>query len=484
MSPPPPTDAPWQLSATELAVRIRGRELSCREVLDSCLARIGQVNPQIHALVEVHADAAMQAAAEADRALARGDEVGPLHGVPLSTKVNVDQQGCATTNGVAAYASAVAREDSPVVANLRRAGAIVLGRSNTPAFSIRWFTDNAPHGRTFNPCDRALTPGGSSGGAAAAVAAGMGPIAHGNDQGGSIRYPAYACGVYGLRPSVGRVPAWNPSAAAERPPIIASTSVQGPLARCVADLRLGLQAMAAHDPRDPGWVPAMLQPPRPRTGHPRVALCLPSANADPGVRAALLQAARWLEDAGHAVEEAAPPAMEEAAQLWLDLSMAELRMTLGEAIRSVGDPAIRSAYAAMDAHAQPVDDLATYLRLCGRRNALAREWSRFFERWPLLLLPVSAQRPFPIDLDQAGAGAMRGILDAQAPLLATAILGLPAAAAPVRATGLPQSPPPGVQFVAWRFQDALCLDAAQVLEERQPVLRPIDQVAAAASGAA
>ncbi len=142
--------------------------------------------------------------------------LGILHGVPVTIKINVDYAGRPTTNGVKAFAFTNAEEDSVSVANLRKAGAVIMGRTNVPGFSTRYFTDNDLHGRTLNPWDASRTPGGSSGGAAAAVAAGIGPIGHGNDRAGSVRYPAYACGVTGLRPSLGRVPDFNPSAAEER----------------------------------------------------------------------------------------------------------------------------------------------------------------------------------------------------------------------------------------------------------------------------
>jgi len=144
---------------------------------------------------------------------ARGEALGPLAGVPVTVKVNVDQAGFATTNGLKIQRNLIAAEDNPVVANLKKAGAVIIGRPNTQAFSLRWFTRNGLHGHTKNPHDPTLTPGGSSGGAAAAVAAGIGAIAHGTDIGGSIRYPAYACGVHGLRPTLGRVPTamWGPS---------------------------------------------------------------------------------------------------------------------------------------------------------------------------------------------------------------------------------------------------------------------------------
>jgi len=218
------------------------------------LDRIAQLNPRLNALPYVLADEARAAADAADRAVAAGATLGPLHGVPVTTKVNVDQKGWPTTNGLVALKDLVATEDSPPVANLRDAGAVIVGRSNVPAFSIRWYSDNDLHGRTLNPWNDGVTPGGSSGGAAAAVAGGMGPIGHGNDFGGSIRYPAYCCGIVGLRPSPGRVPAFNPSGTEERSIAPQLMSVQGPLARSVEDARLGLVALCFYDGGDRSFI--------------------------------------------------------------------------------------------------------------------------------------------------------------------------------------------------------------------------------------
>jgi amidase len=151
----------WRLSAVDLARQISLREISCQEATASCLARLDAVNPRLNAVAEVRADEAMAAAAQADAMLERGETTGVLHGVPVTTKINVDQAGSATTNGVVAYRDSVAATDSPAVANLRNAGAIIIGRTNAPAFSFRWFTDNALHGRTLNPYDATRTPGGS-----------------------------------------------------------------------------------------------------------------------------------------------------------------------------------------------------------------------------------------------------------------------------------------------------------------------------------
>jgi amidase len=217
--------------AVDLAHGIRTGLISSREAVQACLDRIAAVNPAINAVVDVLADSALAQARAADRAVAAGEALGPLHGVPVTVKVNVDLAGRPTTNGVVAWRDLIAPADSPVVANLRRAGAIPVGRTNTPGFSFRWFTENDLHGRTLNPWSPAHTPGGSSGGASAALAAGIGAMAHGNDIGGSIRYPAYCTGTFGLRPSFGRVPAFNPSASAERPLSAQLMSVPGPLTR-------------------------------------------------------------------------------------------------------------------------------------------------------------------------------------------------------------------------------------------------------------
>src|SRR3979409_1396803 len=201
----------WRLPAKDLASLITSKKVSAKEAATSALARLDAVNPRINAVVEHRPDDVLKQAAAVDAAIARGEDVGPLAGVPVTTKVNIDQQGFATTNGLKLQRDAIAKTNSPVIDNLRKSGAVILGRTNCPAFSYRWFTTNLVHGDTKNPRDPGITPGGSSGGAGAAVAAGIGHIAHGTDIAGSIRYPAYACGVHGLRTTVGRIAAFNAS---------------------------------------------------------------------------------------------------------------------------------------------------------------------------------------------------------------------------------------------------------------------------------
>jgi len=244
----------WEWTATQIVAEVRARRISAVEVTQVHLDRLDAVNPAINAVVQEFPEEAIEAARQVDAALDRGEHLGPLGGVPVTIKVNVDQKGQATTNGLRLLANHIATLDSPVVSNIRKAGGIIIGRTNTPAFSLRWFTKNALHGQTLNPRNRLITPGGSSGGAAAAVASGICAIGHGTDIAGSIRYPAYACGLHGLRTTTGRVPAYN-SSAPERFIGAQFMAVSGPITRSIEDLEIAFKAMSMPDPRDPWYVP-------------------------------------------------------------------------------------------------------------------------------------------------------------------------------------------------------------------------------------
>jgi amidase len=469
---------PWQWTATELLRAIRTRRISSREAVESCFARLDAVNPRVNAVVDTLRDPAFAAADQADMAVKSGAVLGPLHGVPVTVKINIDVAGCATTNGVVAFKDMVAKEDSVPVANLRKSGAIIIGRTNVPAFSTRYFTDNDLYGRTLNPWDPQRTPGGSSGGAAVATAVGIGAIAHGNDRAGSIRYPAYACGVFGLRPTVGRVSDFNPSAVEERGLSSQLANVQGPLARSIGDLRLGLQALAMRDPRDPFWVPVPLSDHIARRPcRAAVFADLPGADIDPAVSVAVRQVGTWLQDAGYTVEEVVPPKFEEVASLFWTLLMTEERAASKNemaastsGIENFGDAAVRRTRAATIAYARQLD-FDGYIRAMAHRTRLLREWLAFLERYPLVVMPVSWQRPFPIDADQQGNEAMRRLIEAQFPLIAISLLGLPSVAAP---TNLVEGVPMGVQLVAGRFQEDVCLAAGEIIEARNSVVTPIE----------
>jgi amidase len=465
------SDDLWRWSAHQLAAATRSGAVSAREAVTATLDRVHAVNPALNAIVDVMADEALAAADAADAARLRGDALGPLHGVPVTVKVNVDTRGRATTNGVVAFKDLIATEDSPVVANLRRAGAVIIGRTNTPAFSVRWFTENDLHGRTLNPWSAAHTPGGSSGGASSAVAAGMGAIAHGNDLAGSVRYPAYCTGVVGLRPSLGRVPAYLPSATAERPLSLQLMSVQGPLARCVQDVRLALAAMSAADPNDPWWVPAPLEGPplaRPR----RVAMTVNTRGqpAAPEVVAAVRQAGAWLADAGCVVDEVEPPSLDEAARHWELIANDECRKFMWDGVAKLGDEGVKRAFGWMIGPS-PVLDHAAHLQALARRSTLIRQWQRFLAQYPIVLGPVSAEPAFPYGLDVENEAGMNRIRAAQESQFAVPVLGLPAISVP---TGRAGALPMGVQLIGPRFREDLLLAAAEVIEARCPPMTPID----------
>jgi amidase len=456
----------WRLPASELAALVRTRDVSAREVAEDALRRLDAVNPRLNAVVECRPEAVLRQADAVDAALSRGDDPGPLAGVPVTVKINTDVEGYATTNGTRLQEHLIAHTNSPAVDNLLRAGALLLGRTNSPTFALRWFTSNLVHGRTLNPRDASLTPGGSSGGGAAAVAAGIGSIAVGTDIGGSLRHPAYACGIHGLRPSFGRVPAYNASSP-ERgigPQLMSAT---GPMARTVQDLALGLSVMSAADPRDPWHVPLPLEGPQaPR----HAALCFRPGGMPiaPEVEAALWDARNRLVDAGWHVEEIQDtPSVHEAAEIQEQLWLGDGFANLIAAVERDGDP---GALAVIDGVRDRVAALApdAVAKALVRRATAAREWQGFFTRYPVLLVPVSAEQPFPDGLDLQGREGFQRVWDAQLLLRAFPAVGLPGLSV---ATGAVGSTPVGVQIVAARFREDLCLRAGADIEARgEPIV--------------
>ncbi|MBB5688434.1 amidase family protein [Roseomonas alkaliterrae] len=458
----------WRLPATDLARRIRAKKVSATEAARDALARLDAANPRINAVVDHRPEDVLAQAAAVDAAIARGEDPGPLAGVPVTIKVNADQQGYATTNGLRLQKDLIAQQDSPVVANLRKAGAVILGRTNTPAFSLRWFTRNGLHGHTKNPRDPSITPGGSSGGAAAAVAAGIGAIGHGTDIGGSIRYPAYACGVHGLRPTLGRIPAWNASGP-ERHIGGQIMAVSGPIARTIADLRLGLAAMAARDIRDPWWAGVPLEgPPAPK----RAALCIaPEGMAlQPAVEAALRDTAKRLEAAGWTVEEAEAPPLREPAALQAMLWLAESRRGLNAALHKEADPDASFVFAEMEALC-PQPDLNAFMDGLQKRATFLRQWMEFFERFPVAITPVSGELPFRDQEDVESPEAFRRIMAAQLTQVGLPLMGLPGLAV---ATGMVGTVPVGVQLVAGRYREDLLLAAGEAIEAAGVPPAPVD----------
>ena len=244
----------WKLSAYESAKLIKDGSISAEDLVSSCIERVNQTNNKINAIVDNLSEPALEKAYELDKLTKKGKFKGPLHGVPITIKENIDQKGYATPNGLEALKDLIAPGNAPVVDNLEQDGAIVIGRTNTPEFSMRGTTDNVIHGRTYNPWNDWASPGGSSGGASAAVMSGMGSLAHGNDIAGSLRIPSTATGACTVKPGLGRVPAFNPSQTQERGLVAQLMSVQGIIAREIKDVRLGMQSLINYDPRDPWMV--------------------------------------------------------------------------------------------------------------------------------------------------------------------------------------------------------------------------------------
>src|SRR3984957_15198969 len=462
----------WRLSAADIAALIRSKKVSAKQAAWAALARLDAVNPSINAVVDHRPEDVLAQAAAIDAAIARNEEAGPLGGGPVPAKVKIAQQGFATTNGLKLQREVIATTNSPVIDNLRKAGAVILGRTNCPAFSYRWFTTNLIHGDTKNPRDPGLTPGGSSGGAGAAVAAGIGHIAHGTDIAGSIRYPAYACGVHGLRTTVGRIAAFNASLP-ERPIGPQISAVSGPLARTIGDLRIALAAMSGKDARDPWWVPAPLEgPAMPK----RAALCLNPDGLETvaEVKAAVADAGKRLERAGWVVEqiETTPP-LREAAELQTKLWLGDGYEALLELAEREGDPGALACLRGNRTKVFPFD-ADTLSKTLTRRATLTREWLLFFEKYPVLLMPVSAELPFPDGLDRRDEASFARVWRAQVPQIAIPFMGLPGLTV---STGLVGRIPVGVQVVSGRYREDLCLLAGEAIEAGGTPSAAVDPVA-------
>jgi amidase len=465
----------WQLSATELAQRIARRQLSSAEVVDAHLARIDAVNPALNAVVRVLADEARAAAALADKRLADGETVGPLHGVPFTVKENIDMAGLPTTWGVPALATAVVPADAPVVERMRAAGAIPIGRTNVPDMALRVHTDSSLHGLTRNPWHPGRTAGGSSGGEAAALASGMSPIGLGNDIGGSLRNPANACGIASIRPSAGRVPDAGFVPAEDRLLAVQLMNVQGPMARRVADVRLGLQVLMGAHPRDPWSIDAPFEGPilaRPI----RVAVLPepPGGSTDPKVAAAVRRAAQALVDAGYVVEETCPPRYDDAIGCWRRLVMGDFGSVLALLSPMMGADAM-AFLNNFNQDIPPLADVAAWSQLMAERDGIARGWSTFMADRPLLLSPTWTQLPFEHGFDSATPEGSAVTKELMRPVVPANLLGLPSACVPAgrdEETGLPI----GVLITGRRLREDLCLEAAEAIEARLGVATPIDPV--------
>ncbi len=463
------------LSATELARLVRAGELSAREVLTAHMERIEAVNPAVNAIVTLVAEKAVGAARRADESFARGEATGPLHGLPIAHKDLVATAGIRTTSGSPIFADSVPDADDLLVERAGIAGAIVVGKTNTPEFGAGSQTFNPVFGRTLNPYDVARTCGGSSGGAAVALACGMVPIADGSDLGGSLRNPASFCNVVGFRPSPGRVPSWPSSNAWQ------DLSVEGPMGRTVEDAALLLSAMAGPDARvpislsEPG---AAFAPPLDADlGAPTVAWA-PTAGGsmpfDPRIPALVDAARATFEALGCRTEEAFPN-LADGRDVFFTLRAHMLAADLADLLVTHRDEMKATVVWNVEeglrlTHA----DIARAERL---RTGLVARVVRFFERFDFLVMPVTQVPPFDVDVEFPTAiegAAMPTYLDWMESCWCITVTGSPAISVPGGFTddGLPV----GLQIVGRRGDDLGVLRLAHAFEratrvgERRPPL--------------
>ncbi|MBV7334604.1 amidase [Chloroflexi bacterium TSY] len=451
------------LTATELAQRIRAKEISVREVLDAHLAQIEQVNPHVNAVVTLVAEQAIDAANAADEVLSRGTPTGPLFGLPIAHKDLVDTKGIRTTKGSPIFQDHVPEQDCLLVERLKGAGAITIGKTNTPEFGAGSQTFNPVFGATRNPYDLSKTCGGSSGGAAVALACGMIPIADGSDTGGSLRNPASFCNVVGLRVSPGRVPAW-PRQAGWFP-----ISVQGPMARTAADVALVLSAIAGPDPCSPIAITEsgnrFAQILARDFSGVKIAWSrdLGGLPVDERVTAAIDAQQHVFTELGCLVEEAEPDFRDadEAFKVWRAWSFS---IDYGELLKTHRDQIKQSIIWNTEAGLALTGPQIAEAEV--KRTALYHRVREFMETYEFLILPVAQVPPF--DIDQEYVTEINGIqmetyIDWMKSCYYISAIGLPAISVPCGFTA--EGLPIGVQIVGRHQDDFGVLQLAHAFEQ-------------------
>ena len=451
------------LTATELARRLRVKDLSARQVMEAHLAQIERVNPKVNAIVTLLPDQAMEQAKRADEALARGEEIGPLHGLPVAHKDLVPTKGIRTTYGSRIYRDHVPDQDGLIVERLRKAGAITIGKTNTPEFGAGSQTFNEVFGATLNPYDTTKTCGGSSGGAAVALACGMLPIADGSDTGGSLRNPANFCNVVGFRTSPGRVPVW-PSMLGWWP-----ISVQGPMARTVQDTALMLSAIAGPDPRSPIAIaePGSLfaRPLERDFKGVRIAWSrdLGGLPVDPRVSDVLDSQRAVFEALGCAIDDATPDFRDadEIFQVWRAWRM---ELAYGDHVRErrglVKDTVIWNVELGMKLIGPQLSQAER------KRTELYHRLRQFMETHEFIILPVSQVPPFDVKqpyVTEINGVKMNTYIDWMKSCYYITVTGHPAISVPAGFT--PEGLPVGVQIVGRHQDDFGVLQLAYAFEQ-------------------
>ncbi|MEI6386982.1 MAG: DUF2239 family protein [Spirochaetota bacterium] len=460
----------WRETAAVIVKGIAQGRWSAVEVMEACLSRIEVANPAVKAMTAVWKDDALEAARGVDAALDEGRAPGPLAGLPFVVKANIDVLGHPTDQGVAALSITGAGSDSPLVARLRAMGAIPLGHTNLPDLALRFETNSSLHGRTLNPWNPAMSPGGSSGGTSVALATGMAAVGLGNDAGGSLRLPALFAGLAALKPTAGRFPQDHRSGG--RDPGFASQviAVDGIMGRSIADLDLMLEVLSGPDARDPRAVPAPSRGPAlPKPIPVAVAVNPAGAVIHPMVASRVNKAAFALERAGYLPVPIELPRFKEILAAYDRLIMTEFSLAGAAHDKLIGEDGRK--YLDFLRSATKPTDLPGYVALTSLRLELQRTWSLFMEEWPLIIGPVFTEPFVPVDTDIADAAAHARVGLGRALCSASSFLGLPAVAVPC---GIIQGMPAGVQLIGRAFREDLCLDAAALLEKEFGLLGPVD----------
>ena len=460
----------WRNNATDLAGMIAAGDVSSLEVVDSHLDRIEEVNGWLNAVTRVLADEARVAAKDADKAVAAGDELGPLHGVPCTIKENVDVAGTPTTQGLPVFADLISPTDAPLVERLRSAGAIPIGRTNLPELGLRISTDNPLHGLTRNPWHPERTAGGSSGGEGSAIASGMSPLGLGNDIGGSVRNPAFCCGITAIKPTHGRLPAFSVFAHDQNPALSSQIMLtDGPMARSVSDLRTAMGILNGRDIRDPRSVDVPLDGPDAKR-QAAVVKHIPGVDCHPSVIEGIERAASSLAEAGWEIVESTPPGIDLCSEIWAHLLGADVSLLM-DAARPILSKEMAEALDSGITE-QFSREIISPDVIHVERSRLAREWSLFFAENPVVIMPTWPHPPFEHGADireesrQELVETLRFITPAN-------VLGLPSVALPV---GVSDALPQGVQCVADRWRDDLALEAAGDIEESLGIITPINPI--------
>jgi Asp-tRNA(Asn)/Glu-tRNA(Gln) amidotransferase A subunit family amidase len=457
------------LSASQIAELVRTRKLSPVEVVKAHLARVEQVNPKINAFVQVDADHALRHSREAEAAVMRGEQLGPLHGVPISIKSSIDVAGMRCEAGTKLRVGQVASHDAPLVQRLKNAGAIVLGMTNTPELLMAWETDNLLYGRTNNPWDFSRTAGGSSGGEAAAIASGCSAGGVGSDGGGSIRVPAHFCGICGLKPTPGRIPATGHFPQSAGP--FALIGVVGPMARTISDLKVLFEVMQGPDIGDPSAAPVPLHWPAPSDAkNLRIGYFEDDGRTPvtPETRGAIRKAAEALRSAGFEVEPFRPEGLEKARQLWWKIFGVAGGMLLGPMVRGHEDelsPILKEFNGWVAA--EPPHTAESLLDTWLERDLVRIEIFEQMKKFPVVLCPVASipafrhgERSWQIE------GKQVDYLDAWSYCEWFNLLGMPGAVVPVTQTA--EGLPIGVQIVGRPWEEELVLTIARAVEEHSP----------------